>query len=326
MINSTYTKIAKDRRFIIRTPKLTTVFLMIALPLFLLGMISPKYITSLVTDIVIFSIYAMGYDILLGFTNQFSYGQALYFGLGAYGVLLSVLHMGVNLWTGIIIALTICVFISLLLGSLSVRLTGAYFVIITIIFNLVFYFLALSWVWLTGGDDGLTFTVPPLDFLLIKLSLNDHIVKFCFIFSLFIISFLILERLISSPLGRIFIGIRENEERLTFLGYDVFRYKLIAYVVSALFSGLSGALYAIRLGYASAEFFSLSLSALPIVYTLVGGMGTLIGPVIGTIIILPFTYFVGALWKHYFIIVGALIILLLKFNPKGVIGYIMKYR
>ena len=308
-------------RKVISKPTTLSLSIVVCL-LALLGLILPTGMRSLLIDIMIFSIFAMAYDILFGFSNQFSYGQALFFGVGAYGVLLPILHMKVNLWTGMLIAEMLCLFFALALGSLAVRVSGAYFVIITIIFNMIFYLLALDWTWLTGGDDGLSFAVPPIPLGFASFSVYDPIVNYYFTFFFFIITYLILKRIIDSPLGRILVSIRENEERVRFLGYDVIRYKLIAYIISALFTGLSGALYAVRTRYASAEYFSLAISAEPIIWTLIGGAGTLIGPIIGAAIITSLIYYIGVWWKHYLIIIGTLMIILLRVSPKGIVGYI----
>ena len=286
------------------------------------GPLLPASLRSLLIDIMIFSIYAMAFDILFGYSNQFSYGQATFFGLGAYGILLPVLHAGVNLWTGILIALVLCVIFGLGLGFLSVRLGGAYFVIITIIFNMVFYLLALSWTWLTGGDDGLTFTVPPATIGPLSFSLYNPVVNYYFALVFFVASYVVLRRLVASPIGKILIAIRENEERASLVGYNVFRYKLLAFVISALYTGLAGALYAIRTRYASADYFSIILSGEAIVWAIIGGSGTLIGPTIGVAIINPIIYYVGVFWRHYLIIIGLLLILVLRFSTKGIVGVV----
>jgi branched-chain amino acid transport system permease protein len=297
-------------------------FPLIILLLILMGVTAPLGVKSLLIEMMIFSIYALAFDILFGFSNQFSFGQALFFGVGAYGVLLPILHMNVNLWTAILTGLILCLVFAFALGPMAVRLSEDYFVIITIIFNMVFYLLALSWEWITGGDDGLSITVPPIPLGFASYSIYDPTVNYLFTLSFLVVAYLILKRITESPLGRILISIRENEERARFLGYDVIRYKLIAYIISALFTGLAGALYTIRLKYASAEFFSIVISIEPVLWTLIGGAGTLIGPILGVVILTLIIYYVGVWWRHYLILIGALLILILRVSPKGIIGYI----
>lgn len=298
------------------------VLLVMVVFLIVMGISLPSGIRSLLMEIMIFSIYGMAYDILFGFSNQFSYGQALFFGVGAYGVLLLALHLKADLWTAMLVAVMLSLVFAFVLGILAVRLSEAYFVVISVIFNMVFYLLALDWTWLTGGDDGLTFTVPPIPLGFASYSVYDPIVNYYFILFFVIATYLILKRIIDSPFGKILISIRENEERAEFLGYNVIRYKLIAYIISAMFTGLSGTLYAIRTRYASADYFSLIMSADPIIWTLIGGAGTLIGPIVGVVILRFLTYYISVWWRNYFILIGGLMILVLRVSPKGIVGYI----
>lgn len=286
------------------------------------GLLTPIDIRSVLIDTMIFCIFAMGFDVLYGFTNRFSYGQAIFFGLGAYGVLLSILHLKVDLWVGLLIAIALSILFAIAVGFIAVRLSGAYFTIFTIIVNMVFYLLARSLVWLTGGDDGLPFTVPPISLGFVSFQ-TTQISCYYFVLFFLITSWVILRRIQHSPLGRIMVSIRENEERARFLGYNTIKYILVAYTISALFTALSGALYAIRNSYATADFFSLTRSADPIIWTVIGGAGTLVGPIIGAVFLTIFKYYISAFWKHYLIIIGILMIFLLRFCPKGIVGYVV---
>ncbi|MBW2310574.1 MAG: branched-chain amino acid ABC transporter permease [Deltaproteobacteria bacterium] len=298
------------------------VFVLIVLALIMIGPVLPPGIMSLMLEMMILSIFAMGYDICLGYTDQCSLGHSLFFGIGAYGIVLPVLHLNVGLWLAVLIALALTFAFAFLEGLISVRLSEAYFVIITAIFFFIFFLLALSMTWLTGGDDGLSVQIPPVDLGFATFSIYNRLVNFYFVLFFLVVTYIILTRIVNSPLGRVFISIRENQERARFLGYNVFRYKLAAFVLSALFAGLSGALYAIRLRYGNADFFSFTWSVNPIVWSLLGGMGTLIGPCIGVVIMSLFQYYVSAWWSQYLIIVGILIIIVLRVSPKGIVGYI----
>lgn len=127
-------------------------------------------------------------------------------------------------------------------------------------------------------------------------------------------------------MGKIFVSIRENEKRVQFLGYDVFRYKLMAFIVSGVFSALSGGLYAVTLRYGSADFFSFHWSIMPIVWCLIGGLGTLAGPWIGVIIMSLFQYYVSVWWTYYLILFGTIILLILRISRKGILGYVISRR
>lgn len=302
------------------------IFFVVVIALILIGPVLPPGLMSLVLEMMILSIFAMGYDILLGYTDQCSLGHSLFFGVGAYGIILSILHLNAGFWVALLIALALSFTFAFLEGLISVRLSEAYFVIITALFFSIFYLLALSMTWLTGGDDGLSVEIPPVSLGFASFSIYDPLVNFYLVLFFLIATYIILARIVSSPLGRVFISIRENQERARFLGYNVFRYKLAAFILSAVFAGLSGALYAIRLRYGNADFFSFMWSVNPIVWSLLGGMGTLIGPCIGVVIMSLFQYYVSAWWSQYLAIVGVLIIVVLRVSPKGIVGYIKSKR
>ncbi len=302
------------------------IFFVAAIALISMGPVLPTGLMSLVLEMMILSIFAMGYDILLGYTEQCSLGHSLFFGVGAYGIVLSILHLDAGFWLALLIALALSFTFAFLEGLIVVRLSEAYFVIITAIFFSIFHLLALNMTWLTGGDDGLSVEIPPVSLGFATFSIYDRLVNFYLVLFFLIATYIILERIVSSPLGRVFISIRENEERARFLGYNVYRYKLAAFILSGVFAGMSGAFYAIRLRYGNADFFGFEWSIYPIVWSLLGGMGTLIGPCIGVVIMSLFQYYVSAWWSQYLIIVGVLIIIVLRVSPKGIVGYIKSKR
>ena len=290
------------------------------------GPFLPPGVMSLVLDMMILFIFAMGYDLCLGYSAQCSLGHSLFFGVGAYGVILSVLHLNAGLWPALLIALALSFGFALFEGLIAVRLAEAYFVIMTAIFFSIFSLLALSMTWLTGGDDGLSVTIPPIHLGVASFSVYNPLVNYYLVLVFLVATYFLLRRIVHSPFGRVLLAIRENRERAGFLGYNVFRYKLAAFVLSAVVTGLSGALYAIRLRYGSADFFGFSWSIIPIVWALIGGMGTLIGPCLGVIILSLFRYYISAFWSQYLIIVGVLIIVILRLSPKGIVGYVKSKR
>lgn len=291
-----------------------------------LGIILPQGARSLVIHMMIFCLLAMGYDICLGFTKQCSLGHSIFFGMGAYGVVFSIIHLHVGLLPSLFFSIFAGFIISTISGLISVRLSEAYFVIVTAIFFAIFHLLAMDMTWLTGGDDGLSIQIPPISFGGIKLSLYNQSVNYYFVLIILAGSYFILSRIVQSPMGKIFISIRENEKRVWFLGYNVFLYKLMAFVISGTFSALSGGLYALSLRYGSADFFSFHWSIMPIVWCLIGGLGTLAGPWIGVAIMSLFQYYVSTWWTYYLIIFGIIILLVLRFSRKGILGYVLNRR
>ncbi|MBS1238272.1 MAG: amino acid/amide transporter rane protein 2, family, partial [Deltaproteobacteria bacterium] len=220
---------------------------LLLIALVVLGFVLPRGARSLMVQVMILSIFAMGYDVSLGFTNQCSLGHSVLFGAGAYAILLPILHLKTGLLVSVLFCLGGGMAFSLVTGVIAVRLSEAYFVIVTAIFSAIFHLLAVDLTWLTGGDDGLSATLPSLHLGFVKLSLYDPLVNYFFSLFFLALSYLVLRRIAHSPLGKIFLAIRENEKRAEYLGYHVTRYKLIAFVISGVFTALGGGLYALSL-------------------------------------------------------------------------------
>lgn len=279
------------------------------------GVFTSGYPKFILIDMMIWGIYALSYDILYGYTGMFSYGQALYFGIGAYSIALPLINLGVSPWLSSLISIVTTFTFALLLGLLAVRFRGAYFVIITVILNVIFWLLAEDWSWLTGGDDG----------LILPLILRTPYERYYITFLVFISSILISELIVRSPLGLIFKAIRENEDRVALLGYNVNLYKLASYAISGTLAGLSGMTYALVNRYVSAGYFNLALSGYPIIWVLIGGKGTLIGALIGAFLI-GLLIDVVSLWigTNYQILIGVALIIILKTASKGIIEILEK--
>lgn len=287
-----------------------------------LGAVLPTGVRSLMIQIMIFGIFAMGYDVCLGYTAQCSLGHSLFFGAGAYGCVLSIMHLKVGLLASLAISTGSAFVLAFLLGLICVRLSEAYFVIVTAIIAAVFHLLAMDLIWLTGGDDGLSVSIPPLKLGFVELSVYRPLVNYYVVLFFMALSYLVVARILRAPLGKIFVSIRENPKRTHFLGYNVTRYKLIAFVISGMLTALSGALYAVTLRYASADYLSFYWSVLPIVWCLVGGVGTLVGPWLGVALMSFFQYYVSSWFTSYLLIFGVLILIILRVSRKGILGYI----
>jgi branched-chain amino acid transport system permease protein len=297
------------------------VILFVAL-LILSGFALPRGVRSLATHIMISCILAMGYDICLGWTNQCSLGHAVFFGGGAYGVVLSVLYLKAGIFLSLCCSLVGGFSLALFIGAISVRLSEAYFVVVTAIFFAVFRLLAMDMAWLTGGDDGLPIELPSIVVGHNSISLYNPVINYYFVLFFLVVTYFVLNRIAHSPLGRIFVAIRENPKRVQFLGYNVFKYKCIAFILSGMVSALAGGLYALTLRYGSADFFGFTWSIMPVVWCLIGGLGTLAGPWIGVVIMSLFQYYVSAWWTYYLILFGVIILVILRISRKGIIGYV----
>jgi branched-chain amino acid transport system permease protein len=206
-------------------------------------------------------------------------------------------------------------------GIFAVRLTWHYFAIITVVFSLIFYFLALSNKWLTGGDDGINFTLPPT-FAIdgFSKSLTDPTFQYFFILGTVALCFWLMHRLIRSPLGKAFLAIRDNDVRASLIGLNVYLLRLIAFVLAGFLAGVSGGLFAFFGRYASASYMFYHVSGEAVVWAIVGGAGTLLGPIVGTTLFIIVREIVSTHWEHHSLIVGTVAILVVMFAPKGVVG------
>jgi branched-chain amino acid transport system permease protein len=227
---------------------------------------------------LVFAIFAIGYDIAFGYTGLLSFGHAAFFGLGAYGTGLSLIHLSIPAPLAILIGVIIGLLVAFPIGYLSIRRSGIYFAMVTLAFAQMVYFIAFKWRSLTGGDDGLHGVPrPPLG----PIDLSSELVLYYFILFFFIVSVILGIRIINSPFGKTLECVRENVDRARSIGYNPTRFKLISFVISAFFAGLAGGLYTLLQNFVPLFTLSLDTSGDIVLMTLIGGMGTLYGPIMG---------------------------------------------
>ena len=232
--------------------------------------------TILLTQIFIFSILAMSYDILLGYTGIVSFGHAMFFGMGAYttAVMLKNIEptMGVfllSIGAGMLIAGSISFFI----GLLTLRLKTHFFAMFTLAVSGLFLVLAEKWRTVTQGNDGFTFKAPEF--------FQDRIMFYCVSLLCLVLVYFFLRRFVNSPFGRVLVAVRENEQRTLSLGFNTLHYKVIASVVAGVVASLAGSLYAVSLRFVNTSVLSLDITLDALLMTIIGGVGTLIGPILG---------------------------------------------
>ena len=276
---------------------------------------------SVITEILIWSLFAASVNLLFGYVGLLSFGQALYFGFGMYGVALGIDHFGLSFWPAFALGIAAAVAMALVSGIFAVRLSWHYFAIITVVFSLIFYFLAVSMKPLTGGDDGINFSLPPVFKIGGRVfGLTDPTFQYFFVLAVVSLCFFLLYRLIDSPLGKGFLAIRDNHLRASLIGLNVYVLRLVAFVMAGFLAGVAGALFAFFGRYASATYMFYHVSGEAVVWTIVGGAGTLLGPVVGTTLFIIVREVVSTHWEHHSLIVGAVAILVVIFAPKGVVG------
>ena len=296
--------------------------LRIAIVVAFLGMLPlllPSFYTGLLSLILIFAIFAMSLDILQGYTGLPSLGHAAFLGTAAYVVgILNVkvfkgCYFGVELIAGTLSAAVVAA----LLGLIVLRSKEVYLLMILMASSMMLWGIAFKWRSLAGGDDGLPGISRP-NFSLIGWNLASTTHFYYFVLLFFIISAILMYLVVHSSFGHTLLGIRESETRMQSLGYNIWLQKYIAFIVSAIFAGLSGVLLAYYNGFVSPSELHLVTSAEGLIMVILGGAGTLIGPAIGAAIILLVKNFVSGYTEHWMIILGAIYIFTVMFAPQGV--------
>ena len=270
-------------------------------------------------EIFTWALYAMGFNICFGMTGMLSFGHAAFFAFGAYGATFSVLHIARDPWLALAAATIAATALATLIGFFAVRVVSHSFVIITITFSLVLLLLAHSQKDVTGGDDGLLF--PPLALVAgAGPSLASPLVAYYVTLAVLTVVYVLLQRLARSPLGLVFQAVRDNDRRATLAGYDVQRYRWLAFVLSGSVAGLAGGLYAITHSQVNAQLFDVTVSVDAVIWTLIGGAGSVLGPAVGAALVLAFTHPVSSWMVYTQIPVGILLILIVIFWPRGLSG------
>ncbi len=237
----------------------------------------------LLMKILCFALFACAFNLLIGFTGLLSFGHAAFFGGASYFAGHALKVWGMPTEIGILMGTVFAAVIGLIIGGLAIRRQGIYFTMITLALAQMLFFVFLQAPF-TGGEDGLQSI--PRGSLLGLLDLKNDIVMYYVVLAIVIAAFLFIVRIIHSPFGQVLKAIRENEARAISLGYDVERYKLLAFVLSAALAGLAGSTKAVVLGFGTLTDVHWSMSGLVVLMTLVGGLGTLVGPIVGAIVII----------------------------------------
>ena len=308
-------------------PNVVVWLLLLTVPLWLPQI--PGGYTDLGTLIVVMALASMSLNFLLGYTGVLSFGHAAYFGLGAYGVGMTIRYLVPSTGLGILIGTLVGTIAAAVIGPLIVRLRGVYFAMVTIAFGQVFYFIAFRWSNVTGGDDGLlNWTRQPLDFVVAKVDIlhspNAATLFYYFVLAIFAISVGVMAWLLRSPFGRTLIAIRENERRARFLGIPIDRHIWISWVISCGFVSLAGALYALNNNFVDPRALYWSQSGNFVIMAVLGGMRSFWGPLIGAAIFVYLQDKVSSMTENWMSFVGLFFVLVVLFFPRGVLGIIRR--
>lgn len=276
------------------------------------------------TEVAIWIIFALGFNLLFGYTGLHSFGHGAYLGIGAYAFGLYQKHVGVDLWGGMLAAVVAASIAGALVGAVISHRRGIYFALLSIAFGQVFWFCAIKLRDVTGGEDGLQ-GIPRPDFVLgpWRVSLADNVSLYWFVAGVLVITTLALWRVVNAPFGRLLQAVRQNEMRARFVGYDVWRAKWIAFTLSAGFSGLAGGLFSMAQESAYPDVMSLHQSGLIVMMVLVGGgLVSFWGPVLGVIFYFLARDVIGGITETWLLWFGLVFVVLVMVRPEGVAGLI----
>jgi len=290
------------------------------------------FYTQLLTKIMIMAIFAMSLDLLVGYTGLVSFGHAAYFGLAGYAlVLMSPQYESVSLWWSLPAAMSVCALFALITGMLVLRTRGIYFIMVTLAFAQMVFFVFHDTKF-GGGSDGIFIYAKPTlvigGFELLNLEKLNHLFYLVLIFMAAV--YFLLRRVLASTFGRALLGIKENEHRMSALGFPTFRYKLASYVLSGALGGLAGYLAAIQYGFVNPEILSWHHSGTVLMMVIMGGMGTLYGPMVGAFAfvllqeLLSDQSLLGQVAKHWQLAMGIFVILVALYLPRGLAGLLSR--
>jgi branched-chain amino acid transport system permease protein len=303
-------------------------------------LVLPEFWRRFLTEILIWGLLAMSSDILIGYVGMVSFGHSAFFGLGMYGAAAAILmSKPPSLWLAILYGLAGSAGVALFVAYFSTRLRDIYFAITTLIFSQIFYVIIFTWTEVTGGENGLSFSRPQLGIPGVYSMPFTTTTLHWFVLAVVAISYLVLRRITQSPFGMVLQSIRENEARTRAVGYPVERYKIVAVMLSGLFAGLAGVLYAIQNRFAAPDFVYFVVSGEVVIFNVMGGIGTLVGPIVGAAFFLGLREGFSRLFPWiastfnlpqiaeapYLIPVGIIFIAMVIFMPQGLLGFARRW-
>jgi branched-chain amino acid transport system permease protein len=312
-------QLAPGRAPLFPLPMLLTLVVLLSTPLWVARVGLYQY---LALEIMIWVLFALGYNLLLGFTGLPSFGHGAFFGVGAYAFGLLQLKVWPNLWFDLFGAVLVTATLGAAVAAFISHRRGIYYALLTIAFGQVFWFVANKWHTVTGGEDGLlNIKRLPADFGLFSFNLSSNNALFFFCLAVFALVIVGLWRLVHSPLGRVFSAIKQNETRAAFVGYNVWLYKWLAFTISTAVAGLAGALFAMAQQSAYPNVMSLHNSGFVVMMVLIGGgMVSFWGPVMGAAFFILARDLLGAYTETWLLWYGLVFMTMVLFKPEGVAG------
>lgn len=279
---------------------------------------------ALAINILIFGLFAVGFNLLLGYTGMLSFGHAAFLGVGSYLTGMAIAHAQLHWLPAMAVGVAAAGLVGLVLGWLAIRSRGIYFSMVTLALGQIVYYAfykAEKW---SGGENGLRgVTVAPTEVMGLPIDFTNPVTKYYIVYCFVAAALWFVSRVLASPFGAVIEAIRENDQRAAACGYDVGRSKLLVFVLSALICGLAGSLRALHLGVVPVESLHYTLSGQAVMMCLLGGMGTFFGPFVGAAVFLYLEESMTNLTKHWMAITGAVFIVFVLFFPKGIWGTLL---
>jgi len=280
---------------------------------------------ALAVNILVFGLFAVGFNLLFGYTGLLSFGHAAFLGVGSYGTGNAMVHAGLPWWLALLVGVVAAALIGVAMGFLAIRTRGIYFSMVTLaLAQIVYYAFYKAERW-TGGENGLRgIQVPAIEVGPWKLDFLNPVTKYYVILVFVAAALWFVSRVLASPFGAVIEAVRENEKRAAACGYDVARTKLLVFVLSATICGLAGGLRALHLSVVPIDSLHYLLSGQAVMMCLLGGMGTFFGPFVGAGLFLTLEDVVTTFTTHWMAVVGVVFMAFVLFFPAGVWGSILK--
>ena len=285
----------------------------------------PTYWVMLLSEILIMGLMAMSFNLLFGFTGLLSFGQGAFFGLGAYTAALLLQNGFANLFLILLAGMLAAFLAALVVGYFSVRLDEIFFAMITLGFGMMFFSIAHNWIAVTGGSDGLpVFLLPSLTLFGTELTFYTPTSMYYLVLLVVVIGSALLWLVVHSPFGLILKSLRENKQRVAFVGGNVRQLRIAAFTISGTFTGLAGVLFCLFNNMASPEFMHWSFSAKPVIMSIIGGAGVFLGPLVGAGIFFVLEQVIIQYTENWMLFLGLILIPIVLFFPDGVFGTLCK--
>jgi branched-chain amino acid transport system permease protein len=281
---------------------------------------------ALAVNILIWGLFALGFNLLYGYAGLLSFGHAAFLGVGSYGCGIAVVHLGLPWYLAIPFGVASAALAALVIGFLAIRTRGIYFAMVTLALSQCVYYIFYKWESVTGGENGLRgINVAQINLFGFEVDFLNPVNKYYAMLAVVVLALWVFSRILASPFGAVLETIRENEKRAAACGYNVAQTKLVAFVLSGAFCGLAGALRALHLSTVPVEVLQIQTSGDVVVMALLGGFGTFFGPFVGAVVFQLFEDVMTVWTTHWQLYLGATFIVFVLFFPRGIWGSILHW-